>query len=195
MDVLVKADEDEGLILDSCCEDAAAVPEDRLEEMISKESEKVYNVESFEQVDIVYRVWIKDVGEISCSCSYFKFNSQACKHMYLLKRKTKNEVEVVSRMETLLAAIAEPSTTSVISETSVAPPEQNKDGSISLDVLKRNLKLEIDSFRHLKRNVTAMREGDREDVELILKKLKEIREIFDRCDRTLKMGTQRNSNN
>ncbi|KAG1049846.1 hypothetical protein G6F43_007851 [Rhizopus delemar] len=95
---------------------ADIIPEDRMIEMISKDGDTQYTVESFNQENILYVVKINEDGKIaSCSCCYFKFNSAVCKHMYLLKRHINVEVEVLSRMKTLLsqASIPVPANTSI----------------------------------------------------------------------------------
>ncbi|KAG1445114.1 hypothetical protein G6F46_012320 [Rhizopus delemar] len=113
--------------------------------MISKDDDTQYTVESFNQENILYVIKINEDGKIaSCSCSYFKFNSAVCKHMYLLKRHINVEVEVLSRMETLLSQAP----ILVLADTSV---NNNISGSVSSQdvehsILKRNIRLELNSF-------------------------------------------------
>lgn len=171
---------------------AGSIPNDRLNEMINQVDENQYNVESFTQEDIMYSVLIgSESGRISsCSCSYFKFNHRVCKHMFLLKRKINIPVLAVSRMETLLRV------NNLVGDVGdVADVETSNtlnDSRSDISVLKRNIKLELDSFRHLKRNINSI--NDRDLLENVFKKLKEIREEVDRGDRTRVMGTQRNNN-
>ncbi|KAG1608501.1 hypothetical protein G6F46_011501 [Rhizopus delemar] len=95
---------------------ADSIPKDRMIEIISKDGDTQYTVESFNQENILYVVKINEDGKIaSCSCSYFNFNSAVCKHMYLLKRHINVEVEVLSRMEILLSQAPIP----VLADTSV----------------------------------------------------------------------------
>ncbi|EIE86565.1 hypothetical protein RO3G_11276 [Rhizopus delemar RA 99-880] len=95
---------------------ADSIPKDRMIEIISKDGDTQYTVESFNQENILYDVKINEDGKIaSCSCSYFNFNSAVCKHMYLLKRHINVEVEVLSRMEILLSQAPIP----VLADTSV----------------------------------------------------------------------------
>jgi hypothetical protein len=82
---------------------ATAIPDDRMKEMIAKESETTYDVELFSQEDITYTVQINETRNIASSCCYFKFHSRACKHMLLLKIQANILVENVSNMETLLS--------------------------------------------------------------------------------------------
>ncbi|KAG1450582.1 hypothetical protein G6F46_001680 [Rhizopus delemar] len=171
---------------------ADSIPEDRMIEMISKDSDIQYTVESFNQENIVYVVKINEDGKIaSCSCSYFKFNSAVCKYMYLLKRHINVEVEVLSRMETLLSQAHIP----VLADTSVN--NDISDSISSQDVehstLKRNIRLELDSFRHLKRSINAI--NDHDILDNVYKKLKEIRQIIDSADNSRRIGTQRSLNN
>ena len=88
--------------------------------------------------------------------------------MYLLKRHIHVEVEVLSRMETLLSQASIP----VLADASV---NNNISDSVSSQdaerfILKRNIRLELDSFRHLKRSITAI--SDYDIVENVNKKLK-----------------------
>ncbi|KAG1046684.1 hypothetical protein G6F43_010839 [Rhizopus delemar] len=124
-------------------------------EMISNDGDTQYTVESSNQENILYVVKINEDGKIaSCSCSYFKFNSAVCKHMYLLKRPINVEAVVLSRMETLLSKAHIP----VLADTSV---NNNISDSVSFQdvehsILKRNIRLELDSLGHLKRSITAI---------------------------------------
>ncbi|KAG1519297.1 hypothetical protein G6F52_008755 [Rhizopus delemar] len=128
---------------------AAAIPDDRMKEMITKESETTYNVESFSQEDIMYTVQINEAGNIaSCSCCYFKFNSRACKHMFLLKRHANILVENVSRMETLLSEL---DASSIPKNELLAPTAENDSSINATSILKTDIKLNLDSLRHLKK--------------------------------------------
>jgi hypothetical protein len=146
-----------------------STPEDRMIEMISKDGDTHYTVESFNQENILYVIKINEDGKItSCSCCYFKFNSAVCKHMYLLKRHIHVEVEVLSRMETLLSQASIPvlANTSVNNNISGSVPSQD----VELSILKRNIRLELDSFRYPKRSITAI--SDHDILDNIYKKLK-----------------------
>ncbi|KAG1514525.1 hypothetical protein G6F53_003602 [Rhizopus delemar] len=170
---------------------ADSIPEDRMIEMISKDGDTQYTVESFNQENILYVVKINEDGKIaSCSCSCFNFNSAVCKHMYLLKRHINVEVEVLSRMETLLSQAPIP----VLADASV---NNNISDSVSShdvehSILKRNIRLELDSFRHLKRSINAI--SDHDILDNVYKKLKEIRQIIDSADNSRRIGTQRSLN-
>ncbi|KAG1638810.1 hypothetical protein G6F44_008456 [Rhizopus delemar] len=169
---------------------AAAIPDDRMKEMITKESETTYNVESFSQEDIMYTVQINEAGNIaSCSCCYFKFNSRACKHMFLLKRHTSIQVENVSRMETLLSELG---ASSIPENELLAPTAENDSNINATSILKRDIKLELDSLRHLKRSINAI--NDYEFLTDISKRLKAIRDDIDSRDKSRRMETQRSSN-
>ncbi|KAG1491051.1 hypothetical protein G6F46_006759 [Rhizopus delemar] len=114
---------------------AAAIPDDRMKEMITKESETTYNVESFSQEDIMYTVQINEAGNIaSCSCCYFKFNSRA--------------FENVSRMETLLSEL---DASSIPKNELLAPTAENDSSINATSILKTDIKLNLDSLRHLKK--------------------------------------------
>ncbi|EIE84655.1 hypothetical protein RO3G_09365 [Rhizopus delemar RA 99-880] len=141
---------------------AAAIPDDRMKEMITKESETTYNVESFSQEDIMYTVQINEAGNIaSCSCCYFKFNSRAC--------------------------------ASPIPENELLAPTAENDSNINAtSILKRDIKLELDSLRHLKRSINAI--NDYESLTDISKRLRAIRDDIDSRDRSKRMETQRSSN-
>lgn len=88
--------------------------------------------------------------------------------MYLLKRHISIEVEVLSSMETLLfqASIPALANTSVNNNMSDSVSSQDVERSI----LKRNTRLELDSFRHIKRSITAISGHDM--LNNIYKKLK-----------------------
>ncbi|KAG1573839.1 hypothetical protein G6F50_002496 [Rhizopus delemar] len=168
------------------------IPEDRMIEMISKDGDTQYTVESFNQENILYVVKINEDGKsASCSCSYFKFNSAVCKHMYLLQRHINIEVEVLSRMKTLLSQAPIPvlADTSVNDDISYNVSSQDVEHSI----LKRNIRLVLDSFRHLKRSINAI--NDHDILDNVYKKLKEIRQIIDSADNSRRIGTQRSLNN
>jgi signal recognition particle GTPase len=146
---------------------ADSIPEDRMIEMISKDGDTQYTVESFNQETILYIVKINEDGKIvSCSCCYFKFNSAVCKHMYLLKRHINIEVEVLSRMETLLSQASIP----VLAATSI---NNNISDSVSSQDVER----------------------DHDILDNVYKRLKEIRQIIDSADNSRRMGTQRSLNN
>ncbi|KAG1627732.1 hypothetical protein G6F44_012114 [Rhizopus delemar] len=83
---------------------AADIPDDRTKELITKESETTYNVESFSQEDIMYTVQINETGNIvSCSCSYFKFNSRSYRYKVDLDslRHSKRSINAISDYEFL----------------------------------------------------------------------------------------------
>jgi hypothetical protein len=170
---------------------AAGIPDDRMQEMISQENATAYNVESFSQEDIMYTVQINDSGKIaSCSCCYFKLKSSACKHMYLLKRHTSIPIETLSRMEVLLAELGPPSVPEI--ELSTSTNEDTNSNNNDISILKRDIKLDLDSLRHLKRSINAI--SDYEFLQDISKRLKEFREDIDSRDRSRRLGTQRSSN-
>jgi hypothetical protein len=169
---------------------AAAIPDDRMKEMITKESETTYNIESFREEDIMYAVQINEAGNIaSCSCCYFKFNSRACKHMFLLKRHTSIQVENVPRMEILLSELG---ASSIPENELLAPTAENDSNINATSILKRDIKLELDSLRHSKRSINAI--SDYEFLTDISKRLKAIKEDIDSRDRSRRMETQRSSN-
>ncbi|KAG0739261.1 hypothetical protein G6F57_011877 [Rhizopus arrhizus] len=151
---------------------ADSIPEDRMIEMISKDGDTQYTVESFNQETILYIAKINEDGKIvSCSCCYFKFNSAVCKHMYLLKRHINIEVGVLSRMETLLSQASIPALAATSINNSISDSVSSQD--VERSILKRNIRLELDSFRHLKRNITAI--SDHDILDNVYKRLKEIR--------------------
>ncbi|KAG1046567.1 hypothetical protein G6F43_010950 [Rhizopus delemar] len=103
---------------------AADIPDDRTKELITKESETTYNVESFSQEDIMYTVQINETGNIvSCSCSYFKFNSRAFKN--------------VSRMETVLSEL---DASSIPKDELLAPTAENDSNINATYILKIDIK-------------------------------------------------------
>jgi hypothetical protein len=73
--------------------------------------------------------------------------------MFLLKRHTNILVEDVSRMETLLAELG----ASSIPENELLTPTVENDSNINAtSILKRDIKLDLDSLRHLKRSINAI---------------------------------------
>ncbi|KAG1639426.1 hypothetical protein G6F44_007842 [Rhizopus delemar] len=88
---------------------AAAIPDDRMKEMITKESETTYNVES-------------------------------------LVKKTL--FENVSRMETLLSEL---DASSIPKNELLAPTAENDSSINATSILKTDIKLNLDSLRHLKK--------------------------------------------
>ncbi|KAG0745721.1 hypothetical protein G6F57_007065 [Rhizopus arrhizus] len=120
---------------------ADSIPEDRMIEMISKDGDTQYTVESFNQENILYVV---------------KFNSAVCKHMYLLKRHI--HVEVLSRMETLVSQASIPVLANTSVNNIISDSVSSQDAELS--ILKRNIQLELDSFRYPKRSITAISNHD-----------------------------------
>ncbi|KAG1465369.1 hypothetical protein G6F46_000050 [Rhizopus delemar] len=119
---------------------AAAIPDDRMNEMITKKSEITHNVESFSQKDIMYTVQINEAGKIaSCPCYYFKFNSRA--------------FENVSIMETLLSELG---ASSIPENEFLASTAENNSNINATSILKRDIKLDLDSLHHLKRRINAI---------------------------------------
>ncbi|KAG0738724.1 hypothetical protein G6F29_002837 [Rhizopus arrhizus] len=144
-------------------------PEDRMIEMISKDGDTQYTVESFNQETILYIVKINEDGKIaSCSRCYFKFNSAVCKHMYLLKKHINVEVEVLSKMESLLSQVFIPVLADASVNNNISDCVSSQD--VERSILKRNIRLELDSFQHLKRSITAI--SDPDILDNVYKKLK-----------------------
>ncbi|KAG1147576.1 hypothetical protein G6F37_001447 [Rhizopus arrhizus] len=171
---------------------ADSIPEDRVIEMISKDGDAQYTTKLFNQENILYVVKINEDRKIaSCSPCYFKFNSVVCKHMYLLKKHISVEVDVLSRMETLLSQASIPILADASVNNNISDSVSSQD--VERSILKRNVRLELDSFRHLKRSITAI--SDHDILDNVYKKLKEIRQIIDSADNSRRMGTQRSLNN
>jgi hypothetical protein len=148
---------------------ADSIPEDRMIEMISKDGDAQYTAKSFNQENILYVVKINEDGKIaSCSRCYFKFNSAVCKHMYLLKKHINVEVEVLSRMESLLSQVSIPVLADASVNNNISDSVYSQD--VERSILKRNIRLELDSFRHLKRSITAI--SDPDILDNVYKKLK-----------------------
>ncbi len=91
--------------------------------------------------------------------------------MYLLKRHINIEVGVLSRMETLLSQASIPALAATSINNSISDSVSSQD--VERSILKRNIRLELDSFRHLKRNITAI--SDHDILDNVYKRLKEIR--------------------
>ncbi|KAG1042333.1 hypothetical protein G6F43_011928 [Rhizopus delemar] len=134
---------------------ADSVPEGRMIEMISNDGDTQYTVESFNQENILYVVKINEDGKIaSCSCSYFKFNSAL---------RFSQEWKPCSHQASI----------PVLADTSVNNGifDSVSSQDVEHSILKRNIRLELDSFRHLKRSINAI--NDHDILDNVYKKLKE----------------------
>jgi len=78
--------------------------------------------------------------------------------MYLLKRHIHVEVEVLSRMETLLSQASIPVLADASVNNNISDSVSSQD--VERSILKRNIRLVLDSFRHLKRSITAISNHD-----------------------------------
>ncbi|KAI8379936.1 hypothetical protein EDC96DRAFT_492361 [Choanephora cucurbitarum] len=67
---------------------AGSIYEAIIDMMIEETESNMYKVKPFSGESFVYDVEVADGKMKSCSCADFKWNAIACKHIYLLKRKT-----------------------------------------------------------------------------------------------------------
>ncbi|KAG1595441.1 hypothetical protein G6F47_008496 [Rhizopus delemar] len=92
-------------------------------------------------------------------------------------------------METLLSELG---ASSIPENELLAPTAENDSNINATSILKRDIKLELDSLRHLKRSINAI--NDYESLTDISKRLRAIRDDIDSRDRSKRMETQRSSN-
>lgn len=86
-------------------------------------------------------------------------NSRSCKHMFLLKRHSNIPIETISRIENLLAQ-TEASSASKQRTINPLPDDNTILNTGEIPTLTRDIKHDLDSFRHLKRSIIFIAEYD-----------------------------------
>ena len=127
---------------------AAAIPDDRMKEMITKESETTYNVESLVKKTLCILFKLMKLETLLLVLAVISSLIQEHVNICFYWRHTSIQVENVSRMETLLSELV---ASSIPENELLAPTAENDSNINATSILKTDIKLDLDSLRHLKK--------------------------------------------